>query len=120
MRVFKTPWFHRAARRAGIADSELCLAAHDAAGGRANDLGGGVFKKRLNRNLHRAIILAKGGEQCVYVDLFAKQDQANITKADLADFRKLATIYAGFSLRQVTDALASGRLKEICREQAKV
>jgi hypothetical protein len=61
MRTFKTAWFARAARKAHIKDSELCEAIEEVMKGQAVDLGGGVFKKRLNRNQHRSIILARGG-----------------------------------------------------------
>lgn len=64
-RVFKSAWFAKAARKAGIADSELCEAAREAMQGQVEDLGGGVFKKRLNRNMHRAIVLAKSGHNCL-------------------------------------------------------
>ena len=40
--------------------------------GQADNLGGCVFKKRLNDNMHRSIILAKGGCFWVYEYLFAK------------------------------------------------
>ena len=117
MRVFKTSWFARAAKRARIADAALCWAVHEAGRGRANDLGGGVLKKRLNRNLHRSIILAKGGHLWIYVHLFAKQDKASVTPAELAAYRKLAAIYAALNTKQLTDMLLSGHLKEIYREQ---
>ena len=71
---------------------------------------GGVFKKRLNRNLHRSIVLAKGGQSLIYVHLFAKQDKANITRADLAAFRKLATIYAALTDNQLRDGVAPQQL----------
>ena len=61
MRTFKTAWFSKAAKKASIADTELCEAIRQVMQGQADDLGGGVFKKRLNNNLRRSIILAKGG-----------------------------------------------------------
>ena len=64
-RVFKTAWFTRAARKARIGDGELCLAIQQVMAGQADDLGGGVFKKRLNDNAHRSIIVAKGGRYCL-------------------------------------------------------
>jgi hypothetical protein len=60
-RVFKTAWFSRAARKAFIADEELCSAIRQVMLGQADDLGGGIYKKRLGRNQYRAIILARGG-----------------------------------------------------------
>ncbi len=59
-RAFKTAWFAKAAKKARIRDSELCMALRETQAGQADDLGGGVFKKRLNDNMHRALILAKG------------------------------------------------------------
>jgi hypothetical protein len=60
-RVFKTGWFAKAARKALIPDAELCSAIRQVMLGRADDPGGGVFKKRLGKNLYRSIIVAKGG-----------------------------------------------------------
>ena len=42
-----------------------------------------MFKKRLNRNDHRSIVLAKGGRFWVYAYLFAKKDRANIGDGEL-------------------------------------
>ncbi|MDI8841680.1 DJ-1/PfpI family protein, partial [Salmonella enterica subsp. enterica serovar Anatum] len=36
--------------------------------GKADNLGGGVYKKRLNQNRDRAIVLAKGGEHWFYIN----------------------------------------------------
>ncbi len=60
-RAFKTSWFAKVAKKARIKDSELCEAIRQVMDGQAVDLGGGVFKKRLNDNKHRSLILAKGG-----------------------------------------------------------
>lgn len=46
-RVLKTKWFTKAARNALIPDDELCAAVAEVAKGQGNDLGGGVWKKRL-------------------------------------------------------------------------
>lgn len=58
--------------------------------GQADDLGGGVFKKRLNKNMHRSIVLAKGGRYWIFEYLFAKKDRANVQGDELEDFRTLA------------------------------
>ncbi|MGM7650117.1 type II toxin-antitoxin system RelE/ParE family toxin [Serratia marcescens] len=73
MRTFKTCWFSRKARAHGITDKALCRAVKDVQRGLAADLGGGVFKKRLNHNRDRALVLAKNGRHWVFVFLFAKQ-----------------------------------------------
>ena len=61
MRVFKTSWFTKAAKKARIKDSDLSNAINEIMDGQVADLGGGVFKKRLNNNQYRSIILAKSG-----------------------------------------------------------
>jgi hypothetical protein len=89
-RVFKTAWFSKAARKALIDNEELCKAIRQVMLGQADDLGGGVFKKRLEKNRSRSIVLAKGGQYWVYEYLFAKKDRANITHGVLAKLRKIA------------------------------
>lgn len=113
-RVFKTSWFAKEAGKAGIEDGELCQAILQAMKGQAVDLGGGVFKKRLNKNRHRSIILAKGKKCWVYAYLFAKKDRDNIDKAELAAFRKLADLYEQKSDADIAKELATGALEEIC------
>jgi hypothetical protein len=113
-RVFKTAWFTRAARKARIGDAELCLAIRQVMVGQADDLGGGVFKKRLNDNMHRSIIVAKGGRYWVYAFLFAKRDRANISPDELVAFRKLAAAYGQMTVSEVDTGLRNGDLLEIC------
>ena len=113
-RTFKTAWFAKAARKARIADAELCAAIKQVRLGQADDLGGGVFKKRLDRNRSRSIVLAKGERYWVYQYLFAKKDRANIEDHDLADLRTLAKTYASLSGKQLAQFLADGDWMEIC------
>ena len=115
-RVFKTAWFEKAARKARIGDAELRIAIREAMRGQADDLGGGVFKKRLNDNMHRSIILAKGGRYWVYAYLFAKSDRDNIADDELAGFRALAKAYAGMTDRQVEQLLQDKDLMEVCHD----
>lgn len=115
-RVFKTAWFAKAARKARIADDELCDTIAQVMQGQADDLGGGVFKKRLNKNQHRAIIVAKAGRHWMYEYLFAKKDRANIEDNELAAFRKLAKIYETLTDTQIELLLADGDIMEICND----
>jgi len=113
IRLFKTAWFAKAARKAQITDADLLRVAAQAEQGQAVDMGGGVFKKRLNRNEHRAIILARRGDCWVFEYLFAKQDKANISASDLADLRRLAKGYAALSDTQVQQLLDNRDWMEI-------
>ena len=114
MRVFKTKTFAAAAKKAEITDADLCKAVREVVNGQADDLGGGVWKKRLNENRHRSIILAKGRSYWVYQFLFAKKDRDNITEKELAAFKKLAGTYKGLSKDQVQLLLDEKDFVEIC------
>lgn len=114
-RVFKTAWFTRAARKALIGDEELCRAVRQAMRGQADDLGGGVYKKRLDRNRQRSILLAKGRRFWVYAYLFAKKDGPNISQRELIGFRSVADLYGRKSESDIATELAQGEIVEICR-----
>jgi hypothetical protein len=119
-RVFKTAWFTKAAKKALIKDGELCAAVAAAMAGQADDLGGGVFKKRLDKNRSRSIILAKGRRYWVYAYLFAKKDRANIDDDELKAFRKLAGLYAEKTDVEIYRELETKVIVEICHDQAQV
>ena len=118
-RAFKTARFSKDAKNAKIKDVELCLAIQQVLLGQVDDLGGGVFKKRLNNNLHRSIILTKGGNYWIYEYLFAKKDRSNIENDELLAFRLLANSYAGLTELQVSQLLVNGDFVEICHDDKK-
>jgi hypothetical protein len=50
VRIFKSKWFQRFAKKEGIADPDLCEAVARAEKGQIDaDLGGGVIKQRVAR-----------------------------------------------------------------------
>ena len=114
VRTFKTSWFAKAARKAHITDAELCSAILQVSNGRADDLGGGIYKKRLSKNQYRSIILAKVETFFVYEYLFAKQDRANIDDAELVEFRKLVKAYGTLTPKEVNRLLQDQDWMEIC------
>ncbi|NHZ33682.1 type II toxin-antitoxin system RelE/ParE family toxin [Massilia rubra] len=117
VRVFKTAWFARAARKRGIADPELCKAMKEVMEGKADALGGGVWKKRLNDNMDRSIIAAKGEKNWIFLFLYMKKDRENIDKAEETQFKKLAGSYALLTPSAIAALLKSCDLVEICHEQ---
>jgi hypothetical protein len=116
-RTFKTAWFSKTARKALIDDKKLCEAMAQIRKGMADDLGGGVFKKRLDKNRHRSIIVAKGQRYWVYAYLFAKKDRDNITSAELSAFRDLAKLYERKTDREIELELKAKELTEICHDR---
>jgi hypothetical protein len=119
-RAFKTAWFSKAAEKVRIKDAELFDAVLQAMKGQADNLGGGVFKKRLNKNRHRAIILARGRRSWFYIYLFAKKDRSNIRDDELAAFRDLADIYSQKSEDDVERELKAAELQEIRHEETQI
>ncbi len=115
-RTFKTARFSKDAKKAKIKDIELCLVMQQVLLGQVDDLGGGVFKKRLNNNLYRSIILAKGGQYWIYEYLFAKKNRENIESDELLAFRLLANSYSGLTVHQVEQLLVNGGFVEICHD----
>lgn len=111
--VFKTKGFSKQAKKAEISDGELWGAAAALAKGQGDNLGGNVWKKRLNRNMHRSIVVEKVGDSWVFVFLFAKKDRENIGDDELEAFKLLADQYAKMTAAQLTDLLDAKELQEI-------
>lgn len=116
IRAFKTAWFAKETRKAKISDEALCKAIKQVIQGQADDLGGGVFKKRLNDNMHRSIILTKVDQYWIYAYLFAKKDRENITQDELSGFKKLAKDFANAGEDKIAALLNDGELLEICHD----
>ena len=118
IRVFKTPWFSKHALKAGIQDIELCQAIKEMNAGQWDaNLGGNVFKKRLNDNRHRSILLTKTDTYWFFTYLFAKADTENISTDELKGFKKLAKDYGLLSDKSVEMLLDSKELLEICYDR---
>lgn len=115
-RIFKAAAFAKSARKVGIRDEELCKAINEVIIGQyAADLGGGVYKKRLNRNMHRSIILAKCGRRWVFEYLFAKNERDNIDEDEELGYKFLAKNYAKLTEAQLEQLIAARKLLEICQ-----
>ena len=115
-RAFKTAWFAKEVRKAAISDAELCRAISQVMKGQADDLGGGVYKKRLNDNMHRSIIVAKAGRHWIYVFLYAKKDRENIAPDELAGFKRIAKDYGSAGDAKIVSLLNDKELLEICHD----
>ena len=116
LRLFKTKRFATQARKAWISDADLRQAFREILQGRVDNLGGGVWKNRLNSNRHRSIVLAKGSRYWVYQFLYAKKDQSNITPRQLVDLRELAKAYGGLTEMEIQRLLDMQEFVEISHE----
>lgn len=120
MRVLKTPWFERFARKERISDSALCEAVVRAEKGLVDaDLGGGLIKQRVGRpgagrsGGYRTLILYRRGARSVFAFGFAKSGIDNIDEKDAARLKVLAELNLGFSDLEITQLVESGKLVEV-------
>lgn len=102
---------------ARISDGMLCRVIQSLNIGLAVDLGGGVYKKRLNNNQHRAIVLAKVGASRIYQHLYAKNARGNIAADDLKALKDLAKFYQSLTKPQIDQLVVENNFFEICNDQ---
>ncbi len=114
MRIFKTRWFNREAKSHTIKDDELSEAINAVLQGKADNLGGGVYKKTSqSKPRSRNRVGKREANIGFYTFLYAKQDMANIRYRELAGFRELAKHYACLTEDQITALINNKELVEV-------
>jgi len=114
VRIFKSRWFQRFARKEGIADAALREAVARAEKGQIDaDLGGEVIKQRIARpgqgrsRGYRTIILFRRGVKAFFVYGFSKSQRANINDDEQQQFKEAAKI-----VLSLTENALAARLKD--------
>ncbi len=120
MRIFKTKWFIRFARKQGIKDSKLIKAIEEIEEGlNDGDLGGGLIKKRIARTgegksgSYRTIVVYRSRIRSVFVYAFPKNEKANLSPAELEAYKELAGLFLSYKDEEIAKALREGELKEV-------
>jgi hypothetical protein len=120
VRIFKSGWFQRFARKEEIADAALQEAADRADKGQIDaDLGGEVIKQRIARrgqgrsSGYRTIILFRRGTKAFFVYGFSKSQRANIDADELKQFREAAKHVLALTERQLAELLKRGDFIEV-------
>jgi hypothetical protein len=123
VRVFKSRWFQRFARREGISDTVLRDAVARAERGRIGaDLGCGVVKQRIARpgqgrsKGYRAIILFRRGARAFFVYGFAKSQRTNIADDEKEQFKEAAKYALALTEKQLAELLMRGDFVEVKSE----
>jgi hypothetical protein len=119
LRVFKTRWFERLARKEKIRDVALVDAVARAEKGQVDaDLGGGVIKQRIARagqgksGGYRTIIFFRKGDRAVFAYAFAKSDRENIDANEEKQFKEAARHVLGLTEKQIDELLKNGDFVE--------
>ena len=120
MRIFKTKWTARFARRERIDDADLIEAIERAERGVIDaDLGGGLIKQRVARpgqgrsGGFRTVIAYRTRERAFFLYGFAKSARDNIEDGELQTLRNVAAEMLAYGDAMLEHLKAEGELQEI-------
>jgi len=112
VRVFKTKWFSRFARKERLSDAKLVAAVREVEHGlQDGDLGGHLVKKRMaragagKRGGYRTILVYRRGNRVVFLYGFAKNEKDNLSPVELQEYQKAAQLYLRLSEADIGKAL---------------
>ncbi len=124
MRIFKTKWLARFARREGISDNSLCEAIERAESSLIDaDLGGGLIKQRVARQGqgrsggYRMIVGYRVKDRAVFLLGFAKNERENIEDDELRSLREVAQKWLTADAARIQKELELGNLQEINHDE---
>jgi hypothetical protein len=124
VRIFKTKWLARFARREGIDDQSLCAAIERAERGLIDaDLGGGLIKQRVARpgrgrsGGYRMIVGYRVKDRAVFLLGFAKNERENIEDNELLSLRETAERWLAADASRIQKELELGNLQEIDHDE---
>ena len=120
MKKLKTKWFSKWARKNDITDKYLKEAVQNIESELSADkLGANIYKVRISRKGSgksggfRTILVFKASERVVFLYGFAKNEQDNISKSELAMFKKLGKDLLLLNEQELETAIKSNALQEI-------
>lgn len=118
--IYKNAWFARFTKREKISDAALKKAIKDAEKGIISaKLGGNIIKQRIPRpgagksGGYRSIIVFKKEDKAFFIFGFSKSDRKNITKDELALYKKAAKKLLALSDEQIEKLLEKGALTKV-------
>jgi hypothetical protein len=120
VRIFKTKFFSRFARRERISDASLREAVERAERGLVDaDLGGGVIKQRVARpgqgrsGGFRVLLAYRAKTRSVFLFGFAKNARGNVEDDELATAQEIARVWLEADNRALAKALTDGIIQEV-------
>jgi hypothetical protein len=126
VRIFKTRWLARFARREGIDDGSLREAIERAERGLIDaDLGGGLIKQRVARRGqgrsggYRMVVGYRVKDRAVFLLGFAKNERENIEPDELLSLKETAEKWLSATEAKLQMEVELGNLQEIDLEGTK-
>lgn len=120
IRIFKTRWFQRFARKNEISDDSLRAAVAKAEKGLIDaDLGGGVIKQRIAKagqgssTGYRTVILYRKGDKAFFEFAFEKSQKDNLSKDEEKQYKEGAKHYLALTDKQLSELVKNGDLMEV-------
>jgi hypothetical protein len=120
VRIFKTKWVARFARRERISDRSLSEAVKRAERGSIDaDLGGGIIKQRVSRQGqgrsggYRMLVAYRAGSRAVFLYAFAKSERENIDGAELLTLREIGSAWLAADAQRIARACQQRILQEV-------
>ena len=117
MNVFETRWFKKWSEKKGLIDDDLRDALERTIkGSGVVDLGGNVYKIRIAKNGQgrsggfRTILIYKKGKRSLFIYGFEKNNQDNIDKGTLADYKKYATTFLDYTETDINRLVDNGTI----------
>ncbi|MGP8242896.1 MAG: type II toxin-antitoxin system RelE/ParE family toxin [Bryobacteraceae bacterium] len=127
MRIFKSRWFQRFAKKEEIPDAALRDATNRAERGQIDaDLGGEVIKQRIARPGHgrskgyRTIIIFRRGAMAFFIYGFSKSQRANIDDHELKQFKEAAKHVLALAEKQLAELIERGDFAEVKQNGQKI
>jgi len=103
-----------------FSDHDLWVAATELEADKGDNSGGNVWKKRLDENRKRGIVVNKVGEYWIFVFIFEKYVIANIPTKVLKGPKKLAKDYGKLKPAGISKLVNTGELLEIKNAYEKI
>ena len=125
MRIFKTKWLAKFARRERISNLSLSEAIQRAERGSVDaDLGGRLIKPRVAREGqgrsggYRMLVAYRSQNRAVFLFGFAKNERDNIGPDDLLSLRSIAAGWLAADAERIAQALDEDVLQEVDDDEA--
>ncbi len=117
MNAFESRWFKRWSKKNGLKKADLLDALERTINGSGVvNLGGNIYKIRVAKNGQgrnggfRTILIFKKGKRSLFIYGFEKNDQDNIDKGTLADYKKFAVTFLNYTDDDINRLVNNGTI----------